>query len=149
MSETFLSKGLWWLQLTLNSSVLILQSRKSSKTNSWTLVGGVVEEGETLIQAAIREVVEEIASGFVISEKDLELTMSFEETAASDPSKRMNMNIFLSNKNIDVELKTSEEILEFYWYSIGDEHKVSNSIKDHLLPMLIEKGLMKEGKSNE
>ena len=43
-----------------NGKLLIVQSHRSSKTNSWTFVGGGVEEGETLVEAAIREVSEEI-----------------------------------------------------------------------------------------
>lgn len=35
-----------------NGKLLIVQSHKSSKTNSWTLVGGGVEVRETLVEAA-------------------------------------------------------------------------------------------------
>ena len=60
-----------------NGKLLIVQSHKSSKTNSWTLVGGGVEVGETLIEAAIREVSEEIHNNFTISESDLEQLSTF------------------------------------------------------------------------
>ena len=60
-----------------NGKLLIVQSHKSSKTNSWTLVGGGVEVGETLIEAAIREVSEEIHNNFTISERDLEQLFTF------------------------------------------------------------------------
>ena len=49
-----------------NGKLLIVQSHKSNKTNSWTFVGGGVEEGETLIKATIREVGEEIHNNFNI-----------------------------------------------------------------------------------
>lgn len=60
-----------------DGKLLIVQSHKSSKTNSWTLVGGGVEIGETLIEAAIREVSEEIHNNFTISESDLEQLFTF------------------------------------------------------------------------
>lgn len=60
-----------------NGKLLIVQSHKSSKTNSWTLVGGGVKVRETLIEAAIREVGEEIHNNFTISERDLEQLFTF------------------------------------------------------------------------
>ena len=60
-----------------DGKLLIVQSHKSSKTNSWTLVGGGVEDGETLVEAAIREVSEEIHNNFKISESDLEQLFTF------------------------------------------------------------------------
>ena len=54
-----------------NGKLLIVQSHKSSKTNSWTFIGGGVEEGETLIEAAIREVSEEIHIDFKKKKKNL------------------------------------------------------------------------------
>lgn len=60
-----------------DGKLLIVQSHKSSKTNSWTLVGGGVEDGETLVEDAIREVSEEIHNNFKISESDLEQLFTF------------------------------------------------------------------------
>lgn len=125
-----------------NGKLLIVQSHKSSKTNSWTFIGGGVEEGESLIEAAKREVGEEIHNGFQINDNDLELVMSFQEHAASDPNKIIDMNIFISHKKIDVELTTNEEILEYHWYSINEEYNVSSSIKNHFLPFAIKNGLI-------
>lgn len=115
-----------------NNRLLIVQSKKSSKTNSYTFIGGGVEEGETLLEAAIREVSEEIHNGFTISPNELELVMTKKETAASDPNKQIEMHTFIAHKKINVELTTNEEILEYHWYSIGEDYNVSNSIKDFL-----------------
>lgn len=60
-----------------DGKLLIVQSHKSSKTNSWTLVGGGVKVRETLVEAAIREVSEEIHNNFTISESDLEQLFTF------------------------------------------------------------------------
>ena len=87
-----------------DGKLLIVQSLRSSKTNSWTFVGGSVEEGETLVEAAVREVGEEIHNNFVITPGDLEELFTFKEHAASDPNKMIEMTVFLSKKKIDVPL---------------------------------------------
>ena len=77
-----------------DGKLLIVQSHRSSKTNSWTFVGGGVEEGETLIEAAIREVGEEIHNNFNITADDLVELFTFKEHAASDPNKMIEMTFF-------------------------------------------------------
>ena len=42
------------------------------------------------------------------------------------------MHIFIAHKKINVELTTNEEIIDYHWYSIGEDYNVSNSIKDFL-----------------
>jgi len=116
-----------------NNRLLIVQSKKSSKTNSYTFIGGGVEEGESLLEAACREVSEEIHNGFTIEPSELELVMTKREQAASDPNKQIEMHTFIAHKKIDVELTTNEEILEYHWYSIGEDYNISNSIKDFLV----------------
>ena len=115
-----------------NNKLLIVQSKKSSKTNSYTFIGGGVENGETLLEAAIREVSEEIHNGFTISPSELELVMTKKEVAASDPNKQIEMHTFIAHKKINVELTTNEEIIDYHWYSIDEDYNVSNSIKDFL-----------------
>lgn len=114
--------------------LLIVQSHKSSKTNSWTFVGGGVEPHESLEEAAIREVSEEIHNNFVISKENLTHVMDFKEHAASDANKIIEMHIFLCDKKIDVPLTTNEEILHYHWYTLGENYNLSASIKDHFLP---------------
>lgn len=115
-----------------NNRILIVQSKKSSKTNSYTFIGGGVEEGETLLEAACREVSEEIHNGFTISPSDLELVMTKQEQAASDPNKTIEMHTFIAHKKIDVELITNDEIINYHWYKIGEDYKISNSLSDFL-----------------
>lgn len=115
-----------------DNRLLVVQSRKSAKTNSYTFIGGGVEDGETLIEAAIREVKEEIHNGFDISPNELELVISKVEVAASDPNKKINMHIFLAHKEITGDLVPNQEILKYYWFGLGEDLNVSNSIKDFL-----------------
>ena len=115
-----------------NNKLLIVQSRKSNKTNSYTFIGGGVEEGETLIEAAKREVSEEIHSGFTINDDELELVFEQAEQADSDPNLTIRMHVFLAHKKINVPLVPNEEILIYHWYSLGENYNVSNSIRDFL-----------------
>lgn len=80
-----------------NNKLLIVQSRNSSKTNSYTFIGGGVEEGETLVEAAKREVSEEIHSGFTIKDEELELVFEKTEQAASDPNLTISMHCVFSS----------------------------------------------------
>lgn len=115
-----------------NNKLLIVQSRKSSKTNSYTFIGGGVEEGETLVEAAKREVSEEIHSGFTIKDEELELVFEKTEQAASDPNLTISMHVFLAHKKINVPLIPNNEILIYHWYSMDEDYNVSNSIRDFL-----------------
>ncbi|CDF11956.1 hydrolase NUDIX family [Mycoplasma sp. CAG:776] len=115
-----------------NNKLLIVQSRNSSKTNSYTFIGGGVEEGETLVEAAKREVSEEIHSGFTIKDEELELVFEKTEQAASDPNLTISMHVFLAHKKINVPLIPNNEILIYHWYSMDEDYNVSNSIRDFL-----------------
>ncbi|MBE6141133.1 MAG: NUDIX domain-containing protein [Firmicutes bacterium] len=126
-----------------NGKLLIVQSLRSKTTDCWTLVGGGVEEGESLIAAAIREVCEEIQEDFFIEENDLSPIMCFKECAASDPNLIIEMNVFICHKEIDVALIPNEEILKFHWFKVGEvDYNLSSSIRDHFIPYAIEKGLL-------
>ena len=127
-----------------NNKLLIVKSQRSSTTNSWTLVGGGIETGETEITAALREVNEEIGQGFEFCEEDLLPILCFKEAAQSDSEVIIEMNMFLATKKIHVSLIPNDEILDYHWYSIGEvEYNLSSSIRDHFLPYVIEKGLLR------
>ena len=126
-----------------NGKLLIVQSVRSSATNSWTLVGGGIETGETEVMAALREVNEEIGQGFEFCEEDLFPIMCFKEAAASDSDIIIEMNMFLALKKIHVSLVPNDEILDYHWYSIGEtDYNLSSSISEHFLPYAIQKGLL-------
>lgn len=126
-----------------DGKLLIVKSVRSSTTNSWTLVGGGIEIGETEITAALREVNEEIGQGFEFCEEDLLPIMCFKEAAASDGDITIEMNMFLSKKKIHVSLIPNDEILEYHWYKLGDAgYNLSSSIRDYFLPYAIQKGLI-------
>ncbi len=126
-----------------DGKLLIVKSQRSSTTNSWTLVGGGIETGETEIIAALREVNEEIGQGFEFCEEDLLPIMCFKEVAASDSDIIIEMNMFLATKHIHVSLIPNDEILDYHWYKLGEtEYNLSSSIGEHFLPYAIQKGLI-------
>lgn len=127
-----------------DGKLLIVQSVRSSKNNIWTMVGGGVEEGESEVEAAIREVSEEIHNGFTISEEDLKPVMCFKESASSDPNLSIMMTIFICSKSLDnVCLTPDFEILKYHWYKLGDTNfKISSAIRDHFIPFAVNEGLM-------
>lgn len=123
-----------------NGKLLVSKSRTSR--GFYTLVGGKVKNGEDIYSAAKRECEEEIPD-FTISKKDFSLVLDFFEHATSDYNLIIHMHILISKKDIDVELKTSEEILKYHWYSLDENPNIlSSSIKDHFLPYAKKNGLL-------
>lgn len=126
-----------------NGKLLICESVRSSKVGEYTLIGGGVNEGESLLDACVREVKEEINSDFEITRDDFKLIESYIEPAASDPNILIQMNVFLSKKELNKEFIPNKEILEYHWYSLGEtERNLSSSIKNHVIPYAVKNGLM-------
>ncbi len=126
-----------------DGKLLISMSQRSAKKGKYTLVGGGVEAGETYKEAARRECQEEISNGFDILEEELEEILCFREPALSDPSINIEMHMMLAKKEVDVELIPNEEILEYKWYTLGEDDSVlSTAIKDHFIPWAIEHKIM-------
>lgn len=126
-----------------DGKLLISMSQRSSKKGKFTLVGGGVELGETYKEAAVREISEEIANGFQISEDELEEILCFREPALSDPNLNIEMHMMLAKKEIDVELLPNDEILEYRWYTLGEDDSIlATAIKDHFIPWAVENNIM-------
>lgn len=115
--------------------LLVVKSVRSARQNMYTLIGGLVEDNETLMEACIREAKEEINKDLIIHAHDLEEIATFVEGAASDASMIIEIHLFICKKELDIELIPDLEILEYkYIDSMTEDIILSSSITDYFLP---------------
>ena len=126
-----------------DNKVLIVKSAKSAKDDLFTLVGGSVEAGETILEGCKREIKEEVDYDLDILDDELEFITSYVEPAASDPNLLINMHLFIAHHDIDGVKNCNPEIIESKWINVNDKENVSSSIKDHLIPYAIKNGILK------
>jgi len=123
-----------------NGKLLIDKPRKRP---TYQMIGGSVEQGETVREAAIRECHEELGDKAIFDEEKLQFVMDFEEIATSDPNLKIHMHIFMYPGVLEGELTTSEEIENFYWFGKEDDEAIlSNTLKHEIIPYCLEKGLI-------
>ena len=123
-----------------NGKLLIDKPRKRP---TYQMVGGSVEENETTLQAAIREIREELGNKAIFDPTKIEFLMDFDEIATSDPTLKIHMNIFIYKGELHGELSTSDEIENFMWFGIGDDISLlSNTLKNEIIPYAIKNKLI-------
>ena len=116
---------------------------KPRKRPTFQMIGGSVEEGETTIQAAIRECHEELGANVILDENCFEFVMDFQEIATSDQTTKIHFYVYKYNGELKGEVTTSEEIEKFMWFGIDDDiNLLSNTLKNEVVPYCILKGLM-------
>ena len=126
----------------LNDNKILLDKPSNKPTHQ--MVGGKVEEGETPLQAAIRECHEELGEYAEFDETKFIPIMDFDEIATSDPSIKIHFHVFQYEGELKGKLETSDEIASFLWYdtSCGEEI-LSNTLKHKVIPYCLEKKLIK------
>lgn len=126
----------------LNDNKILLDKPSNKPTHQ--MVGGKVEEGETPLQAAIRECHEELGEYAEFDETKFIPIMDFDEIATSDPSIKIHFHVFQYEGELKGKLETSDEIASFLWYdtSYGEEI-LSNTLKHKVIPYCLEKNLIK------
>ena len=93
---------------------------KPRKRNTYQMIGGKVEEGETPLEAAIRECHEELGNKAII-----------------------HFYVFTYNGDLQGELTTSEEIESFQWYnSKASSIVLSNTLKNEVIPYCLKNNLI-------
>lgn len=117
---------------------------KPRKRQTYQMIGGRVEEGETPFDAAIRECHEELGNEAIFDSNLIELVMEFDEIATSDGNTPIHFYVFKYNGLLEGKLKTSEEIENFKWYESTDGTDIlSNTLKNEVVPYCIRKDLIK------
>ena len=124
-----------------NEKLLIDKPRKRP---TYQMIGGKVEEGETTLQAAIRECHEELGDEAIFDEEKFELIMEFDEIATSDGITPIHFYVYKHNGKLQGILKTSEEIEKFLWYDTDmDNNILSNTLKNEVVPYCKKNNLIK------
>ena len=117
---------------------------KPRKRQTYQMIGGRVEDGETPLEAAIRECHEELGEEAIFDSNLIELIMEFDEIATSDGKTPIHFYVFKYNGVLEGELKISEEIEKFKWYESNDGTDIlSNTLKNEVVPYCLRKNLIK------
>ena len=117
---------------------------KPRKRPTYQMIGGRVEEGETVLEAAIRECHEELGHKAIIDETLFKEVMNFEEIATSDPNLKIHFYVFIYEGELNGELTTSEEIENFLWYDSNFGTGIlSNTLKNEVIPYCLKNNLIK------
>lgn len=124
-----------------NQKLLIDKPRKRP---TYQMIGGMVEDGETPLEAAIRECHEELGNEAVFNVSLLELVMEFDEIATSDGITPIHFYVFKYNGKLEGKINTSDEIESFKWYESKDGQEIlSNTLKNEVVPYCLNKKLIK------
>lgn len=116
---------------------------KPRKRNTYQMIGGKVEDGETPLEAAIRECHEELGNKVIFNENLFELIMEFDEIATSDGKTPIHFYVFKYNGDLQGELTTSEEIESFKWYNSKEDSIIlSNTLKNEVVPYCLKNNLI-------
>lgn len=123
-----------------DGKVLLVKPRKRPTLQ---VVGGSVEEGEEIREAAIRECHEELGDKAVFNSNKISFLMEFDERATSDPNLKIHMNLFIYDGKLEGELTTSEEIESFMWFGVDDDKELlSYALRNVIIPYCKENGFI-------
>ena len=117
---------------------------KPRKRMTYQMIGGRVEEGETPLQAAIRECHEELGPKAIFNESLFAPIMDFKENATTNPNQKIHFYHFRYLGILNGELTISEEIESFLWYDRSmKDTALSNTIKNEVIPYCLKNNLIK------
>ncbi|UFU02014.1 NUDIX domain-containing protein [Ruania suaedae] len=111
----------------------LLTVRKQG-TSRFMLPGGKVDPGETVAQAAVREVAEEL--GLHLREEDLTALGSYEEAAANEPDTRVDASVYTAE--LPGEPTAAREIAELRWTALAEPPAdLAPLLARHVVPALL------------
>ena len=117
---------------------------KPRKRSTYQMIGGKVENGETPLQAAIRECREELGDNVILDKDKFKQVMDFDEIATSDPNLKIHFYVFEYEGILEGEVTTSEEIEKFLWYDTSHGYEIlSNTLKNEVVPYCLKNGKIK------
>ena len=126
----------------INDNKLLLD--KPRKRPTLQMVGGRVEDGEEVIDAAIREAHEELGDKAIIDVNAFEQILEFDEIASSDNITPIHYYLFKYNGVIEGEITTSDEITSYLWYDTSiNDIMLSNTLNHVVIPYCKEKKLIR------
>lgn len=116
----------------------LLTVRKKN-TKKFMLVGGKLDPGETALEAAVREIREEV--GLERAPEQLTLLGRFDEEAANEPGWRVSSTIFTASDMTAAELAALHpraEIAEIRWLDLAQPPPASLAplLAKHVVPAL-------------
>lgn len=124
-----------------NEKLLLNLSRKRT---IYQLVAGKIENGETPIEAMIREAHEELGDKAIIDVNAFEQILEFDEIASSDNITPIHYYLFKYNGLIEGEITTSDEITSYLWYDTSiNDIMLSNTLNHVVIPYCKEKKLIR------
>ncbi len=110
---------------------------------TYQMIGGKVEDRESVLEAAIRECHEELGDKAIFDESLFSFVMDFHEIATSDPNIEIHMSVFQYLGQLEGKLTTSREIGDFMWFGFDDDYQLlSNTLKNEVVPYAISKKLI-------
>lgn len=128
--------------LFIEDKKLLLDKPRKRPTHQ--MIGGRVEDDETVLQAAIREAHEELGENSIFDESAFEQVLEFDEIATSDGITPIHFYVFMYKGKLEGDISTSDEIESFLWYetSMGED-MLSNTLKHVVIPYCKENNLIK------
>ena len=106
-------------------------------TGSYMQVGGKLEPGESALEAAVREVEEEL--GVRLDPAGLSPLGDFEAVAANEPSTRVRSTVFVCRQSLPEPLEVRAELADHRWFPLSGNPagvRLAPLMTEHILPAL-------------
>lgn len=129
------------LILNDDATKFLVTKKSDASVPHWLMPGGKIEDGETVTEAAVREIMEEL--GCLLNEETMSFVGEYEAPASGAPGKTVNIKLYTGLFTGRPEARS--EIRELGWLSKEsvDDVVVSEIIREKIIPDLVAKGILK------